>query len=377
MKARMMIWLGAAVAALALSVPAGAADAPILKELSGAERERVAKLIEGAKKEGNLDYMSHFVQVGTARVMEAEFKRLYGLAGHKFNFSDRTTSIIIRRVEEEIRANKVTADVLLVSSVSWLHSLKRRGELMKYVSPEDKHYAPAEKAKMNGDGHWVADAQLNTISVNQSILPGVTVSSWHDLLNPKFQGKILVGDASRTETYTLVYMGWRQVLPKEFFQKLAAQKTGLILRGPEQRRAVMSGEYAIGTTIMARHNMVAQKEGVKMVPFYPKEGVTALPMMSAILTKAPHPNTARLFIDFYRGVHGKYIQMSREPGNLGRPELPPHPDPKVQAQLKKAYEIAPPIDKLNVIPIDWEKVTPADVKKWQAEFVSIFGKGTK
>jgi ABC-type Fe3+ transport system substrate-binding protein len=139
----------------------------------------------------------------------------------------------------------------------------------------------------------------------------------------------------------------------------------------------MSGEFAIGTTIMARHNMVAQKEGVKMVPFYPKEGVTALPMMSAILAKAPHPNTARLFIDFYRGVRGKYIQMSREPTNMGRPELPPHPDPKVQALLKKAYEIAPPIEKLNVIPIDWENVKPEDVKKWQAEFVSIFGRGTK
>lgn len=377
MKARMIGWMGALLALLALAAPAWAADAPILKELSGAERERVAKLIEGARKEGGLDYMSHFVQVGTARLMEAEFKRLYGLPDHKFNFADRTTSIILRRVEEEIRANKVTADVLLVSAVSWLHSLKRRGELTKYVSPEDKHYAAAGKAKMNGAGHWVADAQLNTISVNQSILPGVAINSWHDLLNPKYQGKILVGDASRTETYTLVYMGWRQVLPKEFFLKLAAQKTGLILRGPEQRRAVMSGEFAIGTTIMARHNMVAQKEGVKMVPFYPKEGVTALPMMSAILAKAPHPNTARLFIDFYRGVPGKYIQMSREPTNMGRPELPPHPDPKVQAQLKKAYEIAPPIDKLNVIPIDWENVKPEDVKKWQAEFVSIFGKGTK
>lgn len=377
MKARICGWVFACLAALALAVPAGAADAPILRELSGAERERVAKLIEGARKEGRLDYMSHFVQVGTARLMEAEFKRLYGLPDTKFNFSDRTTSIVIRRVEEEIRAGKLGVDVLLVSTISWFHSMKRRGQLMKYVSPEDKHYAPAEKAKMNGSGYWVADAQINTISVNQNLLPGVAIHSWHDLLNPKWKGKILVGDASRTETYTLVYMGWRQVLPKEFFQKLAAQKTGLILRGPEQRRAVMSGEYSIGTTIMARHNMVAQKEGVKMVPFYPKEGVTGLPMMSAIMAKAPHPNTAKLFVDFYRSPRGKYIQMSREPANMGRPELPPHPDPKVQALLKKAYEIAPPIDKLNVIPVDWENVKPADVKKWQAEFVSIFGRGTK
>ena len=377
MKARMIGWVGAFLAALALAAPAGAADAPILKELSGAERERVAKLIEGAKKEGAFNFMSHYISVATAKIMQAEFQRLYGLQSLKVDYADRTTSIILRRVEEEIRANKVSVDVMLVSAVSWLHSLKRRGELMKYVSPEDKYYAPAAKAKMNGDGHWVADAQINTISVNQSVLPGVTVSSWQDLLNPKFQGKVLVGDAGRTETYTLVYMGWRQVMPKEFFQKLAAQKTGLILRGAEQRRAVMSGEFAIGTTIMARHNMVAQKEGVKMIPFYPKEGVTGLPMSSAILAKAPHPNAAKLFIDFYRSKHGKYIQMSREPANMGRPELPPHPDPKVQALLKKAYEIAPPIDKLNVIPIDWENVKPADVKKWQAEFVSIFGRGTK
>ncbi|MBI4251925.1 MAG: hypothetical protein HY618_05645, partial [Candidatus Tectomicrobia bacterium] len=63
MKARMIGWMGALLALLALAAPAWAADAPILKELSGAERERVAKLIEGARKEGGLDYMSHFVQV--------------------------------------------------------------------------------------------------------------------------------------------------------------------------------------------------------------------------------------------------------------------------------------------------------------------------
>ncbi|MEK6710580.1 MAG: hypothetical protein AABZ64_08370, partial [Nitrospinota bacterium] len=186
MKARMIGWIGAFLAALALAAPARAADAPILRELQGAERERVAKLIEAAKKEGQLDYVSHYLQVGTARKMEAEFKRLYGLPDMKFSFADRTTSIILRRVEEEVRANKVTADVLLVSAVSWLHSLKRRGELTKYDSPDDKHYAPAEKAKMNGSGHWVADAQLNTVSVNQSILPGVEIRSWQDLLDPKW-----------------------------------------------------------------------------------------------------------------------------------------------------------------------------------------------
>jgi len=259
-------------------------------------------------------------------------------------------------------------------TVAWFHSLGRRGELVQYDSPEDKAYAPAGRAGMNAPGFWVADAQVNTIAWNPRLVPGASITSWHDLLDPRWKGKILVGDAGRTETYAFWYMGLRKVLPKSYFEQLRDTGTGLILRSDLQRQALIAGEFAVGTTITPRHAFIATRQGAPLEVAYPKEGVVGLPVASVILSKAPHPNAARLFIDFYRSVQGNHIVMEYDPLNFGRANLPPHPDPKVNAL---AMRLAPPVEKLNIIPMEWDKVTPDDVKKWQAEFTSIFGTGTR
>ena len=74
-----------------------------------------------------------------AKAMEKAFKKLYGLPKVKFRFANRRSGTLIKRFEQEIKANKLSVDVVVLAAASWLHSMKRRGHLMKYVSPEDKH----------------------------------------------------------------------------------------------------------------------------------------------------------------------------------------------------------------------------------------------
>ncbi|MFQ5894620.1 MAG: ABC transporter substrate-binding protein [Nitrospinota bacterium] len=357
---------------MALAVPAWAAEAPVLKELKGPERERVERLIRAAKREGAFLWTTNLAPVKAAKELEKAFKARYGLQGLRVSFSNRRSGTVIKRVEEEIRAGKVGTDLVILATAAWLHSMKRRGELLKYNSPEDKHYGPAAKARMNAPGYWVADAQINTIAWNPKLTGPFKVTSWYDLLNPRFKGKIVVGDATGSETYTFWYMGLRKVLPKSYFEKLAAQGTGLLRRGSAQRRALITGEYWLGTTIMARHNWIARLRGARLEPAYPKEGVVALPIGSVILAKAPHPNVAKLFVDFWRSARGKHILLSHNPINVGYANLPPHPDPEINELV--LGKIAPPIEKLNIIPIEWDKLTPKDVKKWRAEFVSILAR---
>jgi iron(III) transport system substrate-binding protein len=374
MKSRGFGLLGIIVTAaiiLGLAMPVWAAEAPILKSLSGAEKARVAKLIAGAKKEALFSWATNLAPVKAAKALEKDFKKAYGLSGVKFRFANRKSGTLIKRFEQEIRANKLSVDVVVLAAASWLHSMRKRGNLMKYTSPEDKYFVAAAKAKMNAPGYWVADGQLNTMAVNRDKAGNVKLTSWFDLTNPKYAGKVLVGDASRSETYTLWYMGLRQVLPKSYFEKLNAQNSGIMIRGSAQRRSLMAGEYWFGTTIMARHNWIAKKAGVNMDPIYPKEGTVALPIASVIMAKAKHPNMAKLFVDYWRSVRGHHIMLSYNPLNSGRP-LPPHKDPKINKLILADNGIAPPIDKINIIPIDWSKIGPDDVKKWRAEFNSVF-----
>lgn len=373
MRKRSSRWLGmvlALVVVVGLSSPSWAAS-PILDTLSGAEKARVAKLIAGAKKEGVFSWATNLAPVKAAKALEKDFKEYYGLSGVKFRFANRKSSTLIKRFEAEINADKLSVDVVVLAAASWLHSMRKRGNLMKYTSPEDKHYAPAAKAKMNAPGYWVADAQINTMAVNRDLAGKVKLTSWLDLVKPEYAGKVLVGDAARSETYALWYRGLRKVLPKSYFQKLNDAKSGVMIRGAAQRRSLMAGEYWLGTTIMARHNWIAKKAGVNMDPIYPKEGSVALPIGAVIMAKAKHPNMAKLFIDYWRSVRGHHKLLEYNPLNSGRP-LPPHKNEDINKHILADDGIAPPIDRVNIIPVDWGKIGHDEVKMWQKEFSDVF-----
>ncbi|MBT4095060.1 MAG: hypothetical protein HOE85_13930, partial [Nitrospinaceae bacterium] len=124
MKKHSSRWLGmvlALVVVVGFSGPSWAAS-PILDTLSGAEKARVAKLIEGAKKEGSFSWATNLAPVKAAKALEKDFKKFYGLPGVKFRFANRKSGTLIKRFEQEIKADKLSVDVVVLAAASWLHS---------------------------------------------------------------------------------------------------------------------------------------------------------------------------------------------------------------------------------------------------------------
>ena len=80
-----------------------------------------------------------------------------------------------------------------------------------------------------------------------------------------------------------------------------------------------------------------------------------------LAAKAPHPNAAKLWLDFILSEAGQKILVENEALISGRSGFKsPIPD------------YAPPIEKLNVIKVDWEKITPADTSNAKAEWLKLF-----
>jgi ABC-type Fe3+ transport system substrate-binding protein len=80
-----------------------------------------------------------------------------------------------------------------------------------------------------------------------------------------------------------------------------------------------------------------------------------------ILAKAPHPSAAKLWVDFILSEAGQRVLVEKEALISGRAGF-----------VSPTPEYAPPIDKMNVIKIDWEKITVEDQSKAKAEWLSIF-----
>lgn len=68
------------------------------------------------------------------------------------------------------------------------------------------------------------------------------------------------------------------------------------------------GEYAIYLPWLL--NYLPSLKGLPVNAAMPSEGVVYLPYASSVLTKAPHPNAARVLIDFMLSEEGQAIYAS-------------------------------------------------------------------
>lgn len=346
---------------VALGALTGSGVAP-----SAAEQHTPA-LAQAAAREAELNWIDCVAGPDTARALADRFRALYGLpqtfrVNHSLQASARLTSLIL----EEARAGRVTFDVATCAVPELFYELLRRGELARYESPEYRYYAPSKAAGLTHEpGYWLSPwAYTFVVAWNPKFVPEEIVS-WRDVLNPKYKGKIVMGDPLRSPTYTNAYIGLRKVLDIGFFQQLADLKPFFLVRSEDIMARVISGEFPIAFFGMPTRAYQAAQKGVEIRVAYPREGVVLLGTPWVILAKAPHPNAARLWIDFIFGKIGHEIYITHEALSTGREDLP------VPSLLRK---YTPPVAETRSLPMDWKGLTDEMRKAARAEFQETFGR---
>jgi len=150
----------------------------------------------------------------------------------------------------------------------------------------------------------------------------------------------------------------------EWLNKMKAQDLFFDLRSTAIRDKVMTGEFPIAVLGYATRAFQV-RDKVELKASYPTDGIAVLGNYGGILKQAPHPNAAKLWVDFVYSKEGQEVMMRLE--NIVSP----------RSDAVKAPEIVPyqpQHDKLKVGTIDWSTVNKAMHEKYREEFRSIFGK---
>lgn len=276
----------------------------------GAGRQEV---VEAAKKEGRLVLYTGMDTV-EANLYANEFSKKYPFI--KTEIFRSSGEKVQARFLIEHRANVHSADIFQTSIVQ-VYQLKNSGLLAKYVSEEASIYPEGFK---DPQGHWTAFYQIpyvigyNTHMVAAKDAP----TSYEDLLRPRWKGLI----ALETEEYQWFYH-LIQIMGKDkgldFMRKLAGQNLQMRKGHTLLAQLVAAGEVALATVVYSNRveRMKASGAPIDWVRFRGPT-ITALNAIS-IPQKAPHPNAAKLFVDF---------ALSREGQNLlrGLRRIPARPD---------------------------------------------------
>ncbi len=285
-----------------------------------------AKLIAAAKAEGTVTVYAG-PSVAAMRSDAEAFQKTYGVT---MTFTQMTGAPMTARVDQEIKAGRIVADVLITSD---------RPSIYRWIA--DNQMAKLPDMKFPQQTEFMAPIQ----SIYQSVLINTSIVSkqdmprtWNDLINPKYAGKIVIGSPRVGTAYSLLYLALLRD-PKygeAFFEKLAAQRARLVQNNPMVAQLTASGEAAFGFNGIPYDatNVVKANPGAPITYAY-LDIVTAAYTYMTVNGRAQHPNAARLFAAWMMSPAGQVAhngdnRASSLLGNL--PGTLSAPDPKTVRQ---------------------------------------------
>ena len=315
-----------------------------------------ASVIEGAKREAKLVIYTG-VERAAAQVLVNAFKSKYPfIAAETVRAS---SSKLATRLDAELEANRVGGDVIEFSLLYLTTSLQQRGELLQYDSPEYAKYP----RQYSAPGYWAASGVsniivlLNTRKIDEANIP----QSWWDLAKPFWKDKLTIDNLEVSGTgynwLTAIVndasLGWR------FIEALGKNRPGIERGHAGMAQKVAAGEYA-GAAEMSDFHLKNLRDAAAAVPLrgvWPSEGVPSEPWTSAILKRAPHPNAARLFLDFLLSREGQSLYVQTMGWVSARPDVAP-PEFREMPQGVKTLES-------NLSPDEALQVREQYVARWK------------
>ncbi len=224
----------------------------------------------------------------------AAFEKKY--PGIKVSTVVAGTGEIIKRIEAE--KDRPLADV------GWSFGPEAIGDkkflFEPYLSNEAASFFPGQ---MPADRVWTPFTTMPyVIMYNKKLVSEAEKpKAWKDVLDSRWKGKVAYADASKSgSSYTLL-VTWLSIYGKDeagwkFVEDLLRQ-CKVLPKSSMTYQGVANGEYPIGLTFeQAAFDYL--KGGAPIGLIYPSEGTAITLDGSAIIKNAPHPNAARLFLDF-------------------------------------------------------------------------------
>lgn len=308
--------------------------------------------IAKAKAEGKVVWYTS-TPLPQAQKIANSFEKEYGIKVELFRSGG---SAVLRRFQQEIGAGRVAADVLTHSDPAAAALLARKGVLVAF---KPKNFDKVPDAAKDKDGYHVAQ-RLNLMTNyirSDKVAEADEPKTWNDLADPKYKGKMVIGDPSFTSLLVSVVgmiskeRGWG------FYEKLRANDT-MVVQGNQQASDMLKrGERVIAVGALDSYAAEDRKAGHPMKTLYPSDGVFVIPSPTAVVKGSPSPNAAKLFAEYNISDEVQKI-FPADGGFAARSDMP-------------APAGSPALSSLKILPVDYdyiEKETPRIKRRFNEIF---------
>jgi iron(III) transport system substrate-binding protein len=257
------------------------------------------------------------------------------------NFIRLQTGALYQKLMTERRAKVYQVDILQLTDMGFVLDFQKRDGYLRYVSPEMTAYNGDFKS--SPEGYWTWGAMIIAgLAYNPKLIkPEDAPKTWKDALDPRYAGVI----NTKTGTSGLQHVVWyelKSLYGDDYFQKLAELKPRGFDSYVQQFDRMVSGQDALVHTGQYSAYLLAKAKGAPVEFVFPEEGLALTPGVLGVVAEAPHPNAARLFMDWFLSLSGQ--KTYDEIGSLSSPRLDAPPPPG-----------GLPLDKVKLLyPKDWQ-----------------------
>jgi ABC-type Fe3+ transport system substrate-binding protein len=258
----------------------------------GPDREK--RLIDGAKKEGELMFYGS-IPVADMAILTEAFTKKYGV---KVKAWRGDSEAMMARVLNEAKARRYEVGIMVASS-SALEPLSRERLLTPVKSPLLADLVPGAVAP---NREW-ASVYLNTFVqayntnlVRKDELP----KTYRDLTNPRWKGKLAV-EAEDYDWFAQVVIGLGEAQGLKLFRDIVATNGISVRRGHSvMNNMVVAGEVPLA---LSAYGFIAEQAKLKGAPldWFIIPPLLARPTVAGVSRYAPQPHAAVLFYDFLIG----------------------------------------------------------------------------
>jgi ABC-type Fe3+ transport system substrate-binding protein len=297
---------------IALATAAQAASAQSPQDIllyKGPDRQE--KLIEGAKKEGQVVIYSAMIVNQAMRPIAEKFGKKYPFV--KLTYWRADSEEIVQKAATEMRANNIVADMVEGTGVG--EEAIAANLLQPFQTPAIEAFPETYR---DPAGLW-APTRLSYFSIayNTKLVPADKVpKTYMDLLDPQWKGKMAwrIGSSSGTPLFlTNLRTAWGEEKARAYFEKFKDQK--IINFGAGSARTlvdrVVAGEYPIALNIFAHHPLISKAKGAP-VNSQLMDPVPSTAATMGVVRGLRHPYSAMLLVDYILSQEGQEILANAE-----------------------------------------------------------------
>ncbi len=263
-------------------------------------------ILDAARRESEVVYYAS-MNLAEANALIGAFEKRYPFIKVKLNRIG--SEKLLTRVLTEARAKKFFADVIQTVEFS-MHIFSRQGALARHL-PQGNALYPKE---FKEEGFWTTvyyNAYVTGYN-NRLVAPAALPKDYDGLLDPRWKGKLMM-EGTKADWFA----GMLQILGRERgldYMRALARLQPSAREGHELlAQLVAAGEGWMDVNIPAA-SVERMKERGAPIDWVALGAAPAIMVGIGLAAQAPHPNGAKLFLDFVLSRDGQKLMQT--PGRL-------------------------------------------------------------